>query len=199
MLLSIGELAVAIGVSVVTLRRWDKAGQVKPHLRTAGGHRRYLLAEVLRDLGVETDKQNSVTPPRFVVGYGRVSSFDQKADLLRQRERLEARLRDEPQALIISDLGSGLNFKKRGLSRLISLILGGQVERLVITHKDRLLRFGFELIEQLVMEHGGTLEVLEDVRGNDEVELAKDVLTIITVFSAKLYGRRAHRPKQQAA
>lgn len=199
MLLSIGELAVAIGVSVVTLRRWDKAGQVKPHLRTPGGHRRYLLAEVWRNLGVATDQQESSTPPRLVVGYGRVSSFDQKADLTRQKERLEARLSNEPQSLLITDLGSGLNFKKRGLSRLISLILADRVERLVVTHKDRLLRFGFELIEQLVVEHGGTIEILEDVRGNDEVELAKDVLTIITVFSAKLYGRRAHRHKRQAA
>ena len=68
-----------------------------------------------------------------------------------------------------------------------------------MTHKDRLLRFGFELIEHLVVENGGRIEILEDVRGNEEVELAKDVLTIITVFSAKLYGRRAHQKKQLAA
>jgi len=128
-----------------------------------------------------------------------VSSFDQKQDLVRQKERLEAHLDGEPRALIITDLGSGLNFKKRGLSRLISLILSGRVERLVVTHKDRLLRFGFELIEQLVVDNGGRIEILEDVRGNEEVEFAKDVLTIITVFSAKLYGRRAHQKKQQAA
>ena len=118
---------------------------------------------------------------------------------MRQKERLEAHLDGEPRALIITDLGSGLNFKKRGLSRLISLILSGRVERPVVTHKDRLLRFGFELIEQLVVDNGGRIEILEDVRGNEEVEFAKDVLTIITVFSAKLYGRRAHQKRQRVA
>ena len=199
MLLTIGELAIAIGVSVVTLRRWDKANVVTPQLRTAGGRRRYLLADVLHKLGAAPNADQSAETARVVVGYARVSSFDQKQDLVRQKERLEAYLDGESRALIITDLGSGLNFKKRGLSRLISLILSGRVERLVVTHKDRLLRFGFELIEQLVVDNGGRIEILEDVRGNEEVEFAKDVLTIITVFSAKLYGRRAHQKKQRAA
>jgi predicted site-specific integrase-resolvase len=199
MLLTIGELAIAIGVSVVTLRRWDKANVVTPQLRTAGGHRRYLLADVLHKLGAAPNADQSAETARVVVGDARVSYFDEKQDLVRQKERLEAYLDGEPRALIITDLGSGLNFKKRGLSRLISLILSGRVERPVVTHKDRLLRFGFELIEQLVVDNGGRIEILEDVRGNEEVEFAKDVLTIITVFSAKLYGRRAHQKKQQAA
>jgi predicted site-specific integrase-resolvase len=78
------------------------------------------------------------------------------------------------------------------------MITAGRVERLVVTHKDRLLRFGFELIEKMVVAHGGTIEVLEDVRGTDDAELAKDVLTIITVFSARLYGRREHQHRVAA-
>jgi putative resolvase len=197
MLLSIGQLASALGVSVVTLRRWDKSGALTPKLRTAGGHRRYLLSDALQALGVVGAKGEHGT--RLVVGYARVSSSDQKMDLTRQTERLRDHLKDIPQAVVITDLGSGLNFKKRGLTKLLSLVLSGQVERLVVTHKDRLLRFGFELLEQLVTAHGGKIEVLEDVRGSDDVELAKDVLAIITVFSARLYGRRSHQHREQAA
>jgi len=107
-------------------------------------------------------------------------------------------LKDEPKAILIDDLGSGLNFQKRGLCKLLKLITAGRVERLVVTHKDRLLRFGYELLEKMVAAHGGTIEILEDVAGNDDMELAKDVLTIITVFSARLYGRRAHQHRVAA-
>jgi predicted site-specific integrase-resolvase len=195
-MLTISQLAREIGVCVETLRRWDKQGSLRPQARTPGGHRRYLLSEVMLTLGASPAPE--VRSERVVVGYSRVSSHDQKDDLVRQTERLKAYLQDEPRALLIADLGSGLNFQKRGLCKLIRLITAGRVERLVVTHKDRLLRFGFELIEKMVVAHGGTIEVLEDVRGTDDAELAKDVLTIITVFSARLYGRRAHQHRVAA-
>lgn len=200
MLLTIGELAREIGVCPATLRRWDKSGALKPQVRTAGGHRRYDLADALRQLGkgqAETET-GEVEPGRLDVAYARVSAADQKQDLQRQVERLTAHLSGSANTLVISDLGSGLNFKKRGLAKQLGVILAGRVRRLYVTHKDRLLRFGFELIEAIVKAHGGEIVVLDRCSGEaSEDELAKDVLSIITVFSAKLYGRRSHQNRRQ--
>ncbi len=131
----------------------------------------------------------------MVVGYARVSSHDQKDDLVRQSDRLTGYLENEPNSLVISDLGSGLDFKKRGLNSLILLILQGKVKQVVVTNKDRLLRFGFELILKLVVYFGGSIKVLDDDKKSDEEELSRDVLSIITVFSARLYSKRSHKNK----
>ena len=140
MLLSIGELASTALVSVVTLRRWDKAGKLAPCLRTVGGHRRYLLSEVFAALG-GTDPllKEDRSDQRLVVGYTRESSSDQKGDLVRQKARLEAHLSTTPNSLVLTDLGSGLNFKKRGLTKLLALVMAGWVEKIVITHLNELI------------------------------------------------------------
>jgi putative resolvase len=134
----------------------------------------------------------------YTIGYCRVSSHDQKEDLLRQKQVLELFCAQNGwQYEILEDLGSGLNYSKKGLKRLIRLIVDSKVERLVITHKDRLLRFGSELIFSLC-EHFRT-EVLIINRIEDasfEEDLASDVLEIITVFSARLYGSRSHKNKK---
>lgn len=127
-----------------------------------------------------------------------VGKVNQKKDLDRQREVLELFCAQNGwQYEIIQDLGSGLNYSKKGLKRLIRLIVDNKVERLVITHKDRLLRFGSELIFSLC-EHFGT-EVVIINRTEDssfEEDLASDVLEIITVFSARLYGSRSQKNKR---
>ena len=131
----------------------------------------------------------------IVVG---VSSHDQKEDLIRQERLLTHYCAAKGwHHEIISDLGSGLNYRKKGLKRLIDLILTSKISRLVLTHKDRLLRFGSELIFTLceIKE----IEVVLINQGNlssFEEELTKDVLEIITVFSARLYGKRSHRNKK---
>jgi predicted site-specific integrase-resolvase len=126
------------------------------------------------------------------------SSHDQKEDLQRQKQVLELFCAQHGwEFQVIEDLGSGLNYSKRGLQRLIRLITDNQVERLVLTHKDRLLRFGSELIFSLC-EHFG-VEVIIINRTEDasfEEDLASDVLEIITVFSARLYGSRSHKNKR---
>jgi predicted site-specific integrase-resolvase len=133
----------------------------------------------------------------LTVAYARVSSHDQKPDLERQAMVLEAYCAKQGWSYeLIKDLGSGMNYKKKGLIRLIKLICTYQVERLVLSHKDRLLRFGSELIFMLCEIYGTEVVIIN--RSEDstfEEDLAQDVLEIITVFSARLYGSRSHKNK----
>ena len=140
-----------------------------------------------------TSKEHSVDSEGIVVCYGRVSSSDQKDDLVRQMDRLnEYCQKNFTDHHSIEDLGSGLNYKKRGLNRLLKLILSGSVRVLVLTHKDRLLRFGSELIFRICQESGTEVRVIEEEKIlSDEQQLAFDVIEIMTVFSAKLYGKRS--------
>lgn len=185
-MIGIGEASKLLGVTPKTIRIWEKEGRFKSY-RAEGGHRRYIVSELL---GVKQDKA-------LTIAYARVSSHDQKEDLKRQELVLESYCASKGFNFeIISDLGSGMNYKKRGLIRLIKLICSNQVDRLVLTHKDRLLRFGSELIFSLC-EHFAC-EVIVINRSEDssfEEDLANDVLEIITVFSARLYGSRSHKNK----
>mgnify|MGYP003405400390 FL=1 len=134
----------------------------------------------------------------LTVAYARVSSHDQKEDLERQAEVLAAYCTKQGWNFqVIKDLGSGMNYQKKGLKTLINLILEKKIGRLVLTHKDRLLRFGAELIFTLCELK--QVEVLIINKGNEisfEEELAQDVLEIITVFSARLYGSRSRKNKK---
>jgi predicted site-specific integrase-resolvase len=130
-----------------------------------------------------------------------VSSHDQKEDLLRQQKLLEMYCASQGwQYETIADLGSGMNYSKRGLKKLLSAILNGNIGRLVLTHKDRLLRFGAELIFSLCEQQ--EIEIVIINQGDEstfEEELAKDVLEIITVFSARLYGSRSRKNQKLLA
>ena len=186
----IGEAAKLLGVSVQALRNWEMEGKILPSHRTPGGQRMYDLAALI---GV-----NDLTSP--TIGYARVSSSDQKEDLERQHAVLEAFCnKNEWQTEIIRDLGSGMNYNKKGLHRLLELLVQGEMSRLVITHKDRLLRFGGEIIFRICELKG--IEVVIINKGEQptfEEELTQDVLEIMTVFCAKLYGRRSHKSKKMA-
>ncbi len=126
-----------------------------------------------------------------------MSSSDQREDLERQKARLEAFCAASTDEFeVIHDLGSGLNYKKRGLKRLIHLMIAGRVERLILTHKDRLLRFGAEIIFYLCAYFGTKVEMIDDERIlTDEEVLTRDVIELMTVFSSRLYGKRAHKNK----
>ena len=186
----IGEAAKLLGVSVQALRNWEAEGKIMPSHRTPGGQRIYDLAELL---GV-----NDLSYP--TIAYARVSSSDQKEDLERQHAVLEAFCNKNGwQTEIIRDLGSGMNYNKKGLLRLLELILQGQMSRLVLTHKDRLLRFGAELILRICELKG--IEIVIINKGEQpsfEEELTRDVMEIMTVFCAKLYDRRSHKSKKLA-
>src|SRR5208337_1531995 len=132
------------------------------------------------------------------IAYARVSSHDQKEDLLRQAGLLSSYCTSHGwNHEVIQDLGSGMNYHKKGLKRLLDLIFERKIRRLVLTHKDRLLRFGAELIFALCQAR--QIEIVIINQGEDvsfEEELAQDVLEIITVFSARLYGARSHKNKK---
>lgn len=185
--LTISEAAKLKGVSISTLRRWELEGKIIPE-RTPNGHRRYDLAQLL---GFKSELS-------YTIGYCRVSSYEQKDDLERQKQVVELYCAQHGwQFEIIEDLGSGLNYGKRGLKRLIRLITESKVERLVLTHKDRLLRFGSELIFSLCQQFGTEVVIINRTEDSSfEEDLAQDVLEIITVFSARLYGSRSHKNKK---
>jgi putative resolvase len=190
---TIGEAAEALGVSVPTLRRWEAEGRLTPDERTAGGQRRYNLARLRPELHRAPDGAT-----RKTVAYARVSSLDQKNDLERQKQVLEAYCAAQGWTFeVVSDLGSGMNYHKKGLRRLLNEVLSGQVGRLVVTHKDRLLRFGAEPVFAIC--EAKQVEVVILNKGEDttfEEDLAKDILEIITVFSARLYGSRSRKSQK---
>ena len=194
-LIAIGQASRLLGVTIQTLRNWDKQGLLKPDEITKGGSRRYKL-ESLKN--INKNIKFSVDGLK-TIAYARVSSHDQKDDLIRQVQVLElyctkAGFNYE----VIQDLGSGMNYYKKGLTKLLNLILEGQVKRLILTHKDRLLRFGAELIFAIC--EAKEVEVIIINKGDENIkfeeELAKDVLEIITVFSARLYGSRSKKNKK---
>ncbi|KWR87355.1 IS607 family transposase [Cupriavidus sp. IDO] len=184
-----GELAVMLGVAVVTLRRWDKAGRLTPACRTLGGHRRYDLAKM-------RDALRQAGPPKGgkTIAYARVSSHDQKGQLQSQALRLQRHCEQQcwPNIEVITDLGSGLNYKKKGLLTLLREILMRQVTRIVLVTKDRLLRFGSEFrICDVFDVEVVVLDAQEDI--SREQQLTEDLVEILTVFSPRLYGTRSRK------
>ena len=183
--IKIGEAAKLLGVTPQTVRRWEREGQVVPVRRSEGGTRYYDLKQLLGLKELETD---------LTVAYARVSSRDQKEDLKRQVERLELFCAAKGWSYeVIQDLGSGINYRKKGLKQLLEKILNCQVKRVVLTHKDRLLRIGGELVFALC--EARNVEVVIINQGEEpsfEEELVQDVLEIITVFSARMYGARSN-------
>lgn len=189
MTVSIGEAAEKLGVSVKTLRRWADANKIRSD-RSPSGHRRFYISDLQRMVPKPAEQQ------RLTINYARVSSHDQKEDLKRQVDVLEQFSSSRGWSFeTITDLGSGLNYKKKGLKRLIHLILMGQLERLVITHKDRLLRFGAELIFMMCNEFQTQVVIVNQSKEERsfEHELVTDMIELVTVFSARLYGSRSRK------
>jgi predicted site-specific integrase-resolvase len=191
-LVGIGEMARRMGVTVATLRRWERVGKIEPRLRTLGGHRRY----------DPTSPAKGAAVGEKTVLYARVSSSDQKDDLVRQEQRLvgQAAGKGWTDVEMITDLGSGMNCRKKGLLRLLDLILHGRIQRLVLENKDRLLRFGADLLFRICQCKGVEVVIVADIGERSfEADLARDVLEIITVFSARLYGSRSAKRKRPPA
>ena len=190
MLLKVSDAAKYLGVSTSTMRRWEDEGKLIP-IRTVGNQRRYDTDILMRFRGIN---QNI----RYTVAYARVSSSDQKEDLNRQVENISKYcIAKGYQFKVIEDLGSGLNYKKKGFQELIQIICSGEIERIVVNYKDRLIRYGYEMLEQVCSLHNVKIEIINLSEDKTyEQELVEDVLSIITVFSSKLYGSRSHKTKK---
>lgn len=190
-MLTIKEASEFLGVSVPTMRRWEKEGRITSY-RTNGNHRRYDKNDLVR-IKCKYDDSFKIT-----VAYCRVSSLDQKKDLQRQIDNVTNYcIAKGYQFKVISDLGSGLNYNKKGLKELISLICSEEIDKIVVNYKDRLIRFGYEMIEQLCSIYNVKIEVINHTENEFyEEELVEDALSVITVFSSKLYGSKSYKSKK---
>ena len=188
-LLSIGKFAKTVGVTTTTLRRMHQSGELIPAHISNGGTR-YYSTEQLKLF-------QSSNNERIVIGYCRVSTPSQKDDLETQVQNVKSYMYAKGYKFdIIKDIGSGINYKKKGLKELINRIENNEVSKVVILYKDRLIRFGFELIEYLCEINNVEIEVIDNSECSKDKELKDDLIQIITVFANRLYGQHSKKTKR---
>lgn len=184
---TVTEFRKICGVTLQTLRNWDKSGYLKPHHTAPNGFRYYSEEQLHSLMGKSSES-------RKIIGYCRVSSKKQSDDLQRQIDTVSMYLTAQGNPFeIITDIGSGINYDKPGLTKLIQLIEDNQVSKVVVLHKDRLLRFGWELLQTIAELHNTELEIINQSAISPEDELVQDMIQIITVFSCKLHGKRRNK------
>lgn len=188
---SINKFSKILGVSTQTLRNGDKKGKLHPHHTSSNGYRYYSHEQLNQVMNVKPNLDRSV------IGYCRVSSNKQKDDLERQIENMKLYLTAQGKPFeIISDIGSGINYKKKGLKELMKRISQNKVDKVVVFYKDRLLRFGFELVEYIASLYDCDIEIIDHTEKTEQQELVEDLVQIITVFSCKLQGKRANKARK---
>jgi predicted site-specific integrase-resolvase len=190
---SVGEFAKRIGMSVTTLQRWDREGVLLAN-RTPTNRRFYTDDHVKAFLGIkETTRLN--------VAYVRVSSQSQKPDMKNQRDVLNAYCQANGFVIDrwVEEIGGGLNFKRPKFLKLFIAVMNKEVDVLLIAHKDRLARFGFDLIEYVCSANGCTIKVLHNEELSPEQEMVQDLMTIIHCFSSRLYGLRNYKKSLKQA
>lgn len=185
--LKVGDASKELGISIQTLRKWVDNDRI-PHKRTPGGCR---LIDVDAYLEGKTKLDHRKDDTRRKIFYCRVSSKKQEDDLKRQ---VEFAKKEYPEHEVISDIGSGINWKRRGFQSLLGFVLRGEIKEVVIFHRDRLSRFGFELIEGIFIQSGTELKVHDSSKKyrSSEEELADDLMDIITIFSCRQMGKRRY-------
>jgi predicted site-specific integrase-resolvase len=187
---TIHETKQILGVSAQTLRNWDKSGKLKPHHRSSNGYRYYSES----DLNVILGKRSG---EGITVGYCRVSSNKQKDDLVRQEDNIRTYLLAQGKPFeIISDIGSGINYNRKGLQEIIRRMADRSISKVVVLYKDRLARLGYDLIKYIADLYGCEIEIIDNTEKTEQQELVEDLVQIITVFSCKLQGKRANKAKK---
>ena len=182
-----------LGVSNSTLRRWADDGVIRV-FRAPGRNRLYDVSELLRQSKERAPSSGPDGTMRRRIAYCRVSSNGQKDDLARQVEHMRSLL---PEHTVVTDVGSGINFRRKGLRSILELASRGHIEEVVVAHRDRLCRFAFELVEWVLSLHGARLVVLDQTLGaSPDAELAEDLLAIVNVFSCRVNGRRKYTAKR---
>jgi len=174
-----------LGISQQTLRAYSDKEKIES-LRTPGGQRRYNVDKYI------AEQVSHYTATRKSIIYARVSTRKQKRDLDHQVEFLRAKF---PDFDVITDIGSGVNFNRRGFKRILELAVSGHLEALAVAHKDRLCRIAFDLVEWMLQRHGCKTIVVQgpQVHEGPDAEFVDDVLSIIHSFSARTYGHRTYR------
>jgi len=192
------EAGNILGVSVKTLQRWDAQDKIKI-TRTPGGMRRVPQSEVERLLGSPIEERSS---ERVLGVYARVFSHEQKqkGDLARQVEYIKMKLKGIPidRIIVVTDVSSGLNDRRKGLFRLMNLARNKQITDIGITYKDRLSRFGFKYLGEFFESFGVKIHIVDGKKDNQSLqeELVDDLISIISSFSGRLYGIRSHKKKK---
>jgi putative resolvase len=188
-LYTLKEAKKLLGVTTRTIQRWDKEGKIRV-VRTLGGRRRIPESEIKRILGLKEE--------RAVVGYARVSSATQKDDLERQKQLLHSYAKDKgyDEIQTLSDVGSGLNEKRKGFLKLLEMVAERKVSKVIVAYEDRLTRFGFETLRKLFQAFGTEIEVINREEKTPQEELVGDLMTIVSHFAGKLYGMRSHKYKE---
>jgi predicted site-specific integrase-resolvase len=182
------------GVSVFTLQRWDRNGTLTAH-RTPTNRRYYTHDQYLQYRGLVASPQGKT------IAYARVSSPSQKKDLVTQKEALRAYCLEHGIKVDqwVEDVGSALNYKRKGFNQVIEDIELGRVKRLIIGYEDRFVRFGYDWFEAFCERHGTEIKVINGEAFSPQEELVRDLIAIITVFSARLHGLRSHTNAIRAA
>ena len=185
-LMSIGKFSKEIGISINHIRLLHKTGELVPVKITKGGTRYYSDKQLNDYLGLN----------KKVILYTRVSTKQQKDDLENQIKNLKEYAYSKGYNFeIISDIGSGINYKKEGLKKLLKKINNSEISKIVVLYKDNLVSFGFELIEFLANINNIEIEMIDNTTISEE-ELTNDLIQIITVFANRLYGSRSKKTKQ---
>ena len=195
--ISTGKAAKLLGVTVKTLQRWEREGRLIPIARTDSNRRLYTELQLREFIGL----RHAVAAPTRLVAYCRVSSAAQKPDLANQRKVLEEFVvaRGLANVEFVEEIGGGLNFKRKRFLALMDEIGRREVKTLILAHRDRLTRFGFEWFEYFAKSNECELLVLNQERLSPEQEMVQDLMTIVHCFSSRLYGVRNYRKKLDEA
>ena len=181
-----------LGISGMTLLKLEELNKIEV-IKTVGGHRKYNVQKYVEENKKESEpvKNKEVPDKKINLCYIRVSTQGQKSDLEHQKEYMKKKY---PRYEIIEDIGSGINFNRKGLRKIIKLAISGKINKLVVAYKDILTRFGFELIEDLIKEYSNGEIVIENEKEEKEPkeELVDDVLQILNVYTAKMNGLRKY-------
>ena len=193
-LVSISKAADQLGVCIDTLREWDKAGTLKP-VKTAGQHRRYRISDIEKMKGEYVDGKPKDGQVRVAI-YARVSSHEQKqkGDLERQVGRIAKYCVDKKYHVVDSfdEVGSGMNEDRAKLKRLFKLVAEHKIDKVVVEHKDRLARFMVGFLHEFFASHDVEIEWMSEILGKSyEQELVEDILSLMSSFSNKIYGKRS--------
>jgi putative resolvase len=189
-----GQFGKLIGKSVNTLQKWDRKG-ILPAFRSPTNRRYYTHEQYLQYRGLISSEHGKV------LAYARVSSPSQKKDLAIQQEALRAYCQQHRIKVDqwIEDIGSALNYTRKGFNEVVEQIELGQVRRLVIAHQDRFVRFGYDWFEAFCQRHGTEITVMNGEAFSPEEELVQDLIAIVTIFSARMPRLRSHKNAIRAA